>query len=164
MLDNLVDAVVAALRDAGLTACGAYPHTAVPAQAGMVCVGISHAEDAEAGFARYLGVVTDAETGEREVYGMRCGVGVSLDMYVPMTEQDAPAACLAMFDRAADCVGSMAGFSLRKLHCGAPAPDQASGMMHLHAEAEGTALLIAADAPEQGGTFSKFVLRGELSI
>ena len=164
MLDNLVRAVVCALRDAGLEACGAYPCAAVPATERRVCVGVSYAEDADAGFARYLGVVTDAETGEREVYGMRCGVGVSLDIYVPMGEADAPEVCLAIFDRAADCIGGMAGFGLKKLRCGAPEPERASGMMHLHAEAEGVALLVAADAPEQGGAFNEFVLRGELKV
>ncbi len=164
MLDNLVSAVVDALTDGGVPACGAYPHTAAPAAEPLVCVGISHAEDSDAGFARYLGSISDAETGERDVYGLRCGVGVRLDIYVPLSETDAPGACLALFDSAAACIGGMEGFSLKKLHCGAPAPDRAAGMMHLQGEAEGSALLLAAECDGESGTFTEFVLRGELDI
>ena len=162
MLDNVRDAVIAALQAADLSAGAAYPRSAVPAADGMIRVGIAGAEDCSPGFARYLGQREDPEQGTQEVYGLRCGLSVSLDIYAPLSSADAAGDCLSMFDTAAGCIDGC-GIRLKSLHCGEPAPDRTSGMMHLRGEAEGTALLIAVSDSGDDIDFSNFVLKGELN-
>lgn len=163
MLDNVRDAVIAALLAAELPACAAYPRSAVPAADGMICVGIAGAEDCSPGFAGYLGQREDPESGTQEVYGLRCGLSVSLDIYAPLSAADAAGDCLSMFDTAAGCIDGC-GIRLKSLRCGEPAPDRASGMMHLRGEAKGMALLIAISDSGDDIDFSNFVLKGELNL
>lgn len=164
MLNNVLDAVVRRLTAAGLQAGKAWPKTA--AGGGTVLrVGVARAEDCGGGFSRYLGTLEDGETDGREIYGLRCALGLSLDIYAPLSADDPAGDCLAAFDAAADCIGAMGGgFQVKALRCGAPAPDRESGMMRLRGEAEGSALLVAPEGDGQSGTFCDFVLRGELSV
>ena len=163
MLDNVRNAVIAALQAAELPAAAAYPRSAVPATESRICVGLARAEDCSPGFARYLGVENDPERGEMEIYGLQCLLALSLDIYAPMSAEDAAGDCLAMFDAAAGVIDGC-GIRLKALRCGEPAPDRASGMMHLRSEAEGTALLVAAADDGDETSFSDFVLRGELNL
>ena len=163
MLDNVRDAVVTALQNAGLEAGAAYPHSAVPASGSVICVGIARAEDCSPGFARYLGVQNDPERGEREIYGLQCLMTVCLDIYAPLSAADGAGDCLALFDTAAGVIDGC-GIRLKALRCGEPAPDRVSGMMHLRGEAEGTALLTAVSDSGDERSFSNFVLRGELNL
>lgn len=163
MLDNVRDAVIAALQSAGLPADRAYPHSPVPADGCMIRVGVSRTEDCSSGFAGYLGMQRGPEYGEREVYGLRCALALSLDIYAPLSMDDGAGACLKLFDGALPCVEGC-GIRLKRMHCGEPAPDRASGMMHLRGEAEGTALLVSAADSGNEATFSDFVLRGELNV
>ena len=163
MLNNVRDAVVSALQAAELPAAAAYPHSAVPASGSVICVGIARAEDCSPGFARYLGVQNDPERGETEIYGLQCLLSLSLDIYAPLSADDPTGDCLTLFDSAVGCIDGC-GIRLKALHCGEPAPDRASGMMHLRGEAKGTALLTAVSDSGDERSFSNFVLRGELNL
>ena len=163
MLNNVRDAVIARLTAAGLSAGAAWPHGAVPAEEGIVRVGVLRAENRSGGFGRYLGLHSDPVRGETEVYGLRCEMTLSLDIYVPLSEADAAGDCLAIFDTAMDCLGSgETGMQLRALRCGAPEPDRDSRMMHLRGEADGSALLVLEGSAGETAAFQDFVLRGEL--
>ena len=166
MLHNVRDAVIACLNAAGVSAGAAWPYSAVPARSAMTRVSILRAEDGSDGFGRYLGLRDDPESGPQEVYGMRCRLTLCLDVYAPLSGDDAAGACLEIFDAAcaALCGGTVPGLQLRALRCGEPAPDRASGMMHLRGEAEGSALLVLQPAGDAPGTFHDFVLRGELNV
>ena len=162
MLEQVRDSVIAALTAAGMTAEAAYPHSPVPGGAAKICVGVCRAEDRSPGFARFLGLRETAEQGPEELYGLRCGITLSLDIYAPLSGEDGSGDCLALFDAAAAVIGDC-GIRLTALRCGEPAPDRNAGMMHLRGEAEGLALLLAPDQTEAGCSFQDFVLKGELN-
>lgn len=161
MMAGVVDTAVAALTAAGIAAGCAWPKTAVSPGSSFVKVGVARAGASAGGFARYLGVERDPETGEREVYGLRCDLTLRLDVYAPLSAENAATACLDLFDAAADAIASVPGLRLTALRCGAPAPDRETGMFRLEGAAECRALLVASGAADEG-TFTDFVLRGEL--
>ena len=161
MLEKLVGSVVEILSAAGLNAGAAFPKQAAARGSAFIAVGIRRASGRGAGFARYLGVERDPERGETEIYGMRCEVELALDIYAPMSEANGAAACSALFDRAAAALDGAAGLSVRELRCGEAAPDRTAGMFLLRGEAACSALLAAA-GDDGDGTFTDFVLKGEL--
>ena len=164
MLNNVRDAVIAALNAAGFSACAAYPHAHAPASGTVVRVSVLRAEN-RSGAGNYLGVRNDPERGEQEVYGLRCALTLCLDVYAPLSAADAAGDCLDAFDGACACLAAgETGFCLRALRCGEPAPDRDSGMMHLRGEAEGSALLVLCGSGTEPAQFQDFVLRGEPEI
>ena len=160
MLSNVIGAVVDALNAAEIPAGSAWRKAAVERDKRFVCVGVERAEDC-GGFARYLGMETDEVYGEREVYGLRCAVELRLDIYAPLAEANAANACLDLFDASAGVISCMQGLQVQALSCGAPAPDQDSGMFRLRCGVKCSALLLST-AQGEGGSFTDFVLRGEL--
>ena len=164
MLENVISTVVEALTEAGVPAGAAYPKTdaACPA-GGMARVGVAKAVDRSSGFGRYLGIETDPERGEREVYGLRCEIDLSLDVYAAPRETNAALCCAALFDRAAAVIDGIGGLGVREISCGAAGPDAATGLFRLGGSVKCSALLTAA-ADESGETaaFTDFILRGEL--
>ena len=160
MLTNVICAVVDALNTAGVPACSAWRRAAADRNRSCVCVGVERAEDCGA-FARDLGRETDEVYGEREVYGLRCAVELRLDIYAPLAEEHAANACLDLFDAAAGVISCMQGLQVQALSCGAPAPDKESGMFRLRCGVKCSALLLSTSQGEDG-SFTDFVLRGEL--
>lgn len=160
MLTKVIDAVVSALNAAELPAGSAWRKSALERRGRFVCVSVEKAEDC-GGFARYLGLETDAVQGEREVYGLRCAIELRLDIYAPLAEENAANACLDLFDAAAGAISCMQGLQVHSLSCGAPAPDRESGMFRLRGGVKCSALLLSTT---QGAdeSFTDFVLRGEL--
>lgn len=162
MLENVVRDVVAALRGNGIDASPAFPKT--PAKAGgggFVRVGVSGARDRSAGMARYLGVETDGEHGEREVYGLLCDMELSIDVYTPPAADNAAMEALGLFDRAAEIIGGMGSLRVRELSCGAPGPDKDTGLFRLSGAAKCSGLLVSAEGGEDA-LFADYVLRGVL--
>lgn len=162
MLENVVRAVVAALREGGVEASPAFPKSpARTGDGGFVRVGVAGARDKSAGMARYLGVETDAEHGEREVYGLLCDMDLSIDVYTPPAGDNAAMDALALFDRTAEIIGGMGALRVRELSCGAPGPDQDTGLFRLSGAAKCSGLLVSAEGGEDA-VFSDYVLRGVL--
>ena len=161
MLTNVIDAVVTALQEAELSAGSAWPKAALQRGECFVAVGVERAEDCAGGFARYLGVETDAETGEHEVYGLRCEIELRLDIYAPLSEDNAAETCLGLFDTAAETISALPGLQVKGLSCGSPAPDRETGMFRLRGGVNCSALLLSTEQGEDG-SFTDFVLRGEL--
>jgi hypothetical protein len=164
MMAGVVNAVVTALGAAGLSAGCAWPKTPVTPGSGFVRVGVERVEEISGGLARYLGVENDAQTGEHEVYGLRCTLTLQLDVYAPLSETNAAMRCLELFDTAAGAVSGIAGLHVSELRCGAPAPDRETGMFRLNGAAVCSALLLSASGDGDSGTFTDFVLRGELQV
>ena len=163
MLENVVTAVADALEGAGISAGPAYPKTGVERDGGcFVRVGVAKAIDTNAGFARYLGMENDPETGAREVYGLRCALELSLDVYAPLSEENAALRCAALFDSAAAAIGAISGLQVRELSCGAPGPDRETGMFRLSGRIKCAALLTASGESGAEMAFTDYVLRGEL--
>ena len=162
MLEKLTESVAELLCKAGIPAGAAFPKKAADPAGEFVAVGVRRASGRGAGFARYLGEVTDPARGAREVYGLRCDVELALDIYAPMRAENGAAACAALFDRAAAALGGAAGLSVRELRCGEAAPDARLGMFVMHGAADCGALLVDESAGGAEGTFTDFVLKGEL--
>ena len=164
MLETLVTAVVEALRAEGIHAAPAYERT--PIERGgqpLVCVSVRGAERIGSGFAEYLGVFADPETGvERESYGMRADVELGVDVYVPKHSENAAMECVRVFDEAARCMSALsAGWKMRSVQCGEPAPDEETGLFRCKGSMRGTAYLIA-QPEDDSGAFGDFILKGVL--
>ena len=164
MLETLVTAVVGALKAEGLCAAAAYER--VPLERGgqpLVCVSVRGAERTGSGFAEYLGVFADPETGvEHETFGMRADVELGMDVYVSKKSENAAMECVRVFDEAARAVSALsAGWRLRSISCGEPEPDGETGLFRCKGSMRGTAYLIAQ--PEgDSGAFTDFILKGVL--
>lgn len=162
MLENVVRDVVAALRESGVEASPAFPKA--PAKAGdggFVRIGVAGVRDKSAGMARYLGVETDGERGEREVYGLLCDMELAIDVYTPPAGDNAALDALTLFDRAAEIIGGMGSLQVRELNCGAPGPDRDTGLFRLSGAAKCSGLLVSAESGEDA-YFADYVLRGVL--
>ena len=162
MLEGVIASVCKALCAAGIPAGPAYPKEAVSAH---VRVGVLKAADKSAGLSRYLGMRNDPERGAVEVYGLRCELELSLDVYAPLDSENAALACAETFDRAAAVISGVAGLHVRELTCGAPGPDAETGMFRLSGGVKCAGLLAIADddgGGSENAAFTDFVLRGEL--
>ena len=164
MLETLVTAVVGALKTEGLNAAPAYERT--PIERGgqpLVCVSVKSAERTGSGFAEYLGVFADPETGvERETFGMRADVELGMDVYVSRKSENAAMECVRVFDEAAQCMSALsAGWKMRSVSCGEPAPDGETGLFRCKGSMRGTAYLIAQPESESEA-FTDFSLKGVL--
>ena len=162
MLESVIASVVDALTGAGIDAGPAFPKSGVDRSKAFVRAGVAKAADTGAGFARYLGIENDPETGEREVYGLRCEIALSLDVYAPLSAENAAMECAALFDRAAAVIGGVPGLGVREISCGAPGPDRETGMFRLSGGVKCTGLLVSAGEGGEDAAFTDFVLRGEL--
>ena len=159
MLEGVINSVCSSLNAAGIPAGPAYPKEAVSA---LVRVGVLKAADRSAGLSRYLGMRNDPERGAVEVYGLRCELELSLDVYAPLDSENAALACAGTFDRAAAVISGVPGLHVRELTCGAPGPDAETGMFRLSGGVKCAGLLTVADGEGENTAFTDFVLRGEL--
>lgn len=164
MLEGVIAAVAEALCAAEIPAGPAYPKSPVDREAEFVRVGVLKAADRSAGLGRYLGMRNDPERGAVEVYGLRCELELSLDVYAPRSAENAALKCAETFDRAAAVISGVPGLSVRELTCGAPGPDPDTGMFRLSGGVKCAGLLTVTDSGGSGGetAFTDFVLRGEL--
>ena len=164
MLESVIVSVLEALTAAEIPAGAAYPKAdAACPSGGMVRVGVAGCVDQSAGFGRYLGIESDPERGEREVYGLRCEIELSLDVYAAPREDNAALCCAALFDRAAAAVDGIDGLGVREITCGTAAPDASTGLFRLGGTLKCAALLVASgDDSEETAAFTDFILRGEL--
>ena len=81
-LNQIRDAVVAALQAAGLCALASYPDQRAKRYAGPVAaVAVETAESRTVGFCNYLGEVSDPKTGQvRELYGKQLDAVISVEV------------------------------------------------------------------------------------
>lgn len=81
-LNQIRDAVVTALRAAGLCTLASYPDQRARRYAGPVAaVAVDTAESRTVGFYNYLGEVSDPETGQvRELYGKQLDAVISVEI------------------------------------------------------------------------------------
>ena len=81
-LNQIRDAVVAALQAAGLCALASYPDQRAKRYAGPgAAVAVETAESRTVGFCNYLGEVSDPKTGQvRELYGKQLDAVISVEV------------------------------------------------------------------------------------
>lgn len=159
MIQTVLDAVLSALRDAGLHAVAQYPAAPFDKTAPTVCVGVRSEVLETPGFGQYLG--KEVRKGVPvELYGVKARLTVLLDLYLPGTMADA---CQTLFSQVAGALSNLpAGLRMKGLVRGELAPDRATGMLRCPLELE-CAAYCAGVVEEDGGVWLDFKLRGVLN-
>jgi len=161
MLDEVLNALLELLRKTGIRAATQYPAEEIRREDGAaVVVGIRSAKSVSAGFGGYLGLRSDPEAGDVELYGFQVELLVSLDIYA--TESEGARGCVSGYSAVAAALGSLpAGLRLRTLSCGSPAPDLGTGMFKCEAELTCAAHFVCSK-PDDTGEFTDFALYGHV--
>lgn len=158
MLETAVAVIIEALKGAGLNARERYVLEELDTKGSLVCVGAKSAKNLSSGFTEYLGIKSDAELGDRELYGFRTELSLSLDVYVP--EPEGERGCQAVFAKISDALFSLpSGMKRRELRCFEAAPDSETRMFKQSIELCCSAYFVSS-VWEESGEFSDFVLRG----
>ena len=157
MLDTVLDAVTAMLKNAGVTAVREYPGEILERPAApTVCVGVKSGKSLPAGMGDYLGT-ENVNGAVREVYGTKLELVVGLDVYSPEA-----AGCAACFESISSAFAAPPdGLKLRALVCGETEPDEVTELFRCRCEAHCLAVLTRT-VSEDGAEFTDFVLRGVL--
>lgn len=158
MTDTVIGAVVDLLTAAGIAAGREYAGQAGEALCTpAVRVGVKKSTLRSAGCGDYLGVDSAGGT-ETELYGCRLELTLGFDVFAPDArggEQCWEAVCAALQN-------APAGLKIRALSLGGAGYDPATERVLCRGEAECMAYLIRT-APEDGGAFTDFILRGVLT-
>lgn len=162
MLDRIAQSLVDELQNAGISAGRAWPREAIRRTGTYVRLSIASAQQSEAGFARFLGFC-EQESGEMsELYGMRCRIGLRLDIYAGMECENAAAECEKAMDGIMLALADSAGLSISSVSCGETGHDRQTGMFLCRCKAETETELIFRKTEEESGEFTDFILKGEL--
>ena len=157
-LMQVKQAVIRALKDAGVTAMEAFPDSRAKAYPGAVAtVAVGAAEGKMLGFCNYLGEIYDPEAGTvRELYGKQLESDITVDL-----RADRAADCEEGCQRAAEVLlsGLPAGIRPGELRWEALVWEKTTGMFlrkgHLQCQA-----VFVAQSQEDGELFLDFILKG----
>ena len=157
-LVQVKEAVIRALKDAGISAMEAFPDSKAKAYPGAVAtVAVGAAEGKMLGFCNYLGEIYDPEAGTvRELYGKQLESDITVDL-----RADRAADCEEGCQRAAEVLlsGLPAGIRPGELRWEALVWEKTTGMFlrkgHLQCQA-----VFVAQSQEDGELFLDFILKG----
>ena len=162
MLSNICGELISALEQAGFQAGRAWPKEPAPEQGFYIRISIVSAEQSEAGFARFLGLETRPEDGaELEVYGMKCQLGLQLDIYAGPEHHNGAACCEDALDEILQALALQGGLSIKSVKCAQTRFDEDPGMFICPCCVEACAELLFRSGGETG-EFTDFILKGEL--
>ena len=162
MLANITGGIVEILRGAGIQAGRAYPNSAITREGGcFVRARIESVKQSAAGFAGYLGQERDADGELREVYGLRCGAELALDIYASHEEDKAAEECEALIDDIIFALGGIAGVSIGGVSCDGVSVNKATGLLICPCRAA-LEVLLTLPSDEDNVRFSDFILKGEI--
>ena len=159
-LENIVAAVTEYLNSAADTAVCAYPVHKMPGyNVPVTAVGIADGEAVQSGFGEYLGIYSDPENGERELYGKRMDITLSLYVYSPKTEEYGVSGCHKTFGEIVKAM-EKAPFpiNVRELACGETGYDSDTGMFLCRCSMKCSCWLTAEMLDD--GIFTDFKLQG----
>ncbi len=161
MLDAVLDAVVAALRETGVYAVRQFPAYEAERDRLTVCVGLKRNKLVSAGAGDYMG--EKAEGGVvSEIYGFRMAPVIALDIYSPEDGGNGAEGCLAGAASVSAAFRQLpSGIKARALSCGETKFDGTTGMFHMPAELSCDAFF-TREMNAQTGEFYDFVLKGVL--
>lgn len=158
-LRQIRDAVIAALREAGLRAEAAFPAKwAAEAKTPLAAVAVGAAEGKAIGLCGYLGEVLDASGESREVYGKRLEGVITVDI-----RAEGAAACQDGGETAAAVLlgGLPEGIRPGELSWEALAWEKETGLFLRRGKLRCEALFLAQTG-EDTGAFLDFQLKGVL--
>lgn len=163
-LEQVKSALMDALAEAGVKARAAFePGWAKEYDESVVAVGFRSGESRGDAFSFYLGMQTDPETlGEREVYGMRLDMTLSLDIYSPAMA--GAAGCERTLEALHQVLlkGLPAGLRPESLQWEEMEWDEATGMF-LRKGSLACCAHFTASVSEDGALLSDFILKGRLT-
>ena len=158
-LRQIRDAVIEALRQGGLAAEAAFPAKwAAERNTPLATVAVGTAESKAVGLCNYLGETRDAFGGTREVYGKQLKGVISVDVRAARA-----ADCESGGETAAAVLlgGLPEGIRPGELSWEALAWEQETGLFLRRGKLRCEALFLA-EAGEEDGVFSEFILKGVL--
>lgn len=164
MLESVVSAVIRALGAVGLEAVGAYPKRELcHRESPLVCVGVKSARGLPAGFGAYLGLGVDPVTGlGEELYGARCELEISLDIYAWPGAENGAEECMRCAGLVGRSLGELPeGIRISSVSFGQAGFDGETGMFRCSGAVSGAAYFVARAADGDGG-FTDFILRGSV--
>ena len=160
-LNQIRDAVIAALQAGGLAAAAAFPAERAKRYACPVAaVAVETAESRAVGFGSYLGEETDPETGlPREVYGRQLEAEIAVDV-----RGERAADCEAGCETAAAVLlgGLPSGIRPGELRWEALAWERETGMFLRRGRLQCRAAFVARSQGD-GTAFLDFILKGVLT-
>lgn len=161
MIETVLNSIVSLLQVAGINAMLQYPITALDRMHGpVVCVAVKSGTRGGSGLGDYLGIRND-NGALRELYGYRLNLTISLDIFVPWSEESVSDA-MSCFAAVSDALYALpSGLKPKKIHCGTAKPDKETEMLKCPAEMECIAVLIC-EKDAESGEFTDFVLKGVL--
>ena len=160
-MDELIAALLQALKNAGITAVKAFPEGMMPKLSGPVtAVGIQEMKSAANGAYTYLGMQTDAAGAARALYGRQLETQALLKVYCPRSAGGR--ACMAESERVAALLAGMAGsVQIESFSAGPCSYDAASDCFRCTITAKTRAYLYAL-ANDDETEFTDFILKGEV--
>lgn len=161
MLDKIAQSLVDTLNQAGMEAGRAWPCAPIQDSGVYVRLAIESARQSEAGFSRFLGLKSRDDGSLLEVYGMKCHIGLRLDIYAGPEHENAAAQCERAMDGIMQALAQYGGLSISSVSCAGAAFDRDTGLFLCPCKAEATAEL-CFEAEEEAGQFTDFILKGEL--
>ena len=159
MLNDILDAVIAAMTNVGIHAVSKYPGAALDRSETTVAVSMKHGQLSGSGCGNYLGT-RESSGGIRELYGCRAELEIGMAIYTAAPPEEAEKSCLALLDELCGCVGGIEGVRLVSLSCGDVHYDAKTEMLRCDAALSLIAFLISEG--DGAGGFTDFVLRGVL--
>ncbi|WP_352416678.1 hypothetical protein [Oscillibacter ruminantium] len=158
-LNQVRDAVISALKSAGVAAVPAYEGNAKKYAGAVAAVDVATAEGKAVGLSSYLGESWDEKNGTvRELYGMQMEVTISLSVRAERAE-----ICETAMETAVGALmgGLPAGLRLGKMSWSGIAWDKTTGMFLRKGSAACRAAFLAEDSDETGNLLD-FILKGTM--
>lgn len=162
MLDAVMDAVVAALRSAGIRCFRAFPETEkdLPDGAG-VSLGIDSYKVLSAGMGDYIGMRAAAGgSDETALFGKRVDLTLGLEVFAPFGGKSGSSLCTETMDRLRNALSTMPeGMKALEMDCGEVKADEELGTYRCRCQVKCLAFLVAES---EGDTpvFTDFRLKG----
>ena len=151
-IEYVIEQVKTALSDiSGVDVIDAYPNAGMRTHTvPVICVGLKQGEEVSMGFAEYLGIFHDPESGLTvEAFGKRMTITVSTDIYSPKDDTNGGKKCLEVFAEIAHAAGNFPkSMKAEQILCGQTEYDKNTGMFRCPTQIKLNICLYAQRADE----------------
>lgn len=125
----------------------------------VVAVSIEEAESTASGVGDYLGIFSDAETGEREIYGRYLEVTLGLSVYAPDTKEHGAQAVSRVFGQIVSAFSQCSlPIKVKSIQCGKTEFDEITRMYRCEVTAKCRCFMTAEI--REDGEFTDYILKG----
>ncbi|MBQ8831355.1 MAG: hypothetical protein IJ017_07125 [Oscillospiraceae bacterium] len=158
--DSIVAAVAGFLGNYTDITVKAYPFGKMQEfKTPVVAVTIEEAESTSSGAANYLGIFSDAETGDRELYGRYLEVTLGLHIYSPDSSEFGADACQKVFSRIVSAFfESTLPIKVKSIGCGKTEFDDVTRTYRCEVTAKCRCFMTAEI--REDGEFTDYILKG----